>query len=158
MQRTGFATNAVFLPQPLTSASVKPHQHLQESQTMERRHQRSEIPGKALEIYLSHLANRSGARSVVIADDRGLLVGGSGDTDLDLLAVNTIAPVLPSADAKVHELRYAGTTLRLSSLGGMPLSSHEVGTAVGRILALPRASHWKSRGSQPAYPHPHPPA
>lgn len=103
---------------------------------MERRQTRSDIPGEALQLYLTHLASKYGAEAVVVADDAGLVVCGSGDADLDVLAANTVAPLLPANDTAVHELCYADVTLRLSTLKGAPVPAAEVSPAIARILDL----------------------
>lgn len=98
----------------------------------ERRRRRSETPAEATRLFLSALAARTRARSIVLADADGLLVVGVGEADLEVLAA-----LGRSAEPSAHEatMIVGGQALRLFSVGGdaPPVANTEA--ALNRILA-----------------------
>lgn len=100
----------------------------------ERRVRRSSTPAEALELYLNALAERTNARAIAVADPDGLLVGGVGAGDLEVLAALG-ADAAP--DAKVHDatLDCGGMPLRLYAIDGKKPPLRETAQAVTRILA-----------------------
>ncbi len=98
----------------------------------ERRHRRSDAPAEATRLFLSSLAARIRARSIVLADTDGLLVAGVGDEDLETLAALGAAAA-PGTHAA--ELIVGGVPLRLFAVGGEAPPVANASEALNRILA-----------------------
>lgn len=99
----------------------------------ERRRNRSSVPGEALRLYLECNAAHAGVDAAVLSDERGSLISGIGDVDLDALAAvgqlfafghplspaaNELAEaVVQSRDLYASRLDVGGTTWVITSLG-----------------------------------------
>ncbi len=119
--------------------------------SFERRKTRSNDRTEAVRLYLEANAARAGVRAAVLSDEDGLLIGGIGDVDLDVLAaVGPVfvagAPLTPSIEGRIDEVvknhdLYASsisvgeTKLVLTSLGARFPEQRRAERAFGRILA-----------------------
>src|SRR5688572_1675002 len=107
----------------------------------ERRNRRSNQLGEALGLYLEAARARARADAVVLADDTGLVISGTGRSDVnELLAVVGSRPGLrlELVRGTVHStpLEVGGSTVHLASLGGAPIPPTEAASAIGRILRV----------------------
>lgn len=100
----------------------------------ERRRRRSDSPAEASRLYLTALAARLRARSIVIADEDGLLVAGIGNDDLEAVAALGAEGV---PGARVHDLSMdcGGWRLRLLAVDGEAPPILPTSAALTRILA-----------------------
>lgn len=123
----------------------------------DRRTRRSDRQVDALQLYLDACAARSAARAVVLSDRDGLLIGGSGAGDLELVAAlgTLLVPGVSSAERAGHEALFeqagAGAPIHasplvvdglpavLTTVGACALDPVEAGHAVTRILRMPHA-------------------
>ncbi|MCX4240509.1 hypothetical protein [Paraliomyxa miuraensis] len=117
----------------------------------ERRRRRSSNTAEALELALTHAANRGRLDAVLVVDEQGMLVAKS-DTSLDLSMLAAVTPIVgrgkaiprirrngESRDMSVDVLELMGEVLYVAALGGSyRMRAREVaGTiaATKRILA-----------------------
>ncbi len=133
--------------------------------SFERRKSRSNNRLEAVRLYLEANAERAGVRACVLSDEDGLLIGGVGDVDLDVLAA--IGPVFvagtplrPSMEERIdsvvknHDL-YASAInvgpnrLVLTSIGARFPEQRRAERAFERILeqktsvpSVPSAAPW----------------
>jgi len=96
----------------------------------DRRQRRSEDRFKALRYQLEHSREKAGIEALVLADDDGLVVAGSGDKSVcaelgavaPLLGRTVLAmpmpPLLHGADVAVRRVAIHGQSLYLASVGG----------------------------------------
>ena len=118
--------------------------------SFERRKTRSNNRQEAVRLYLEANAAKAGVRAAVLSDEDGLLIGGVGDVDLDVLAA--VGPVFigqthftPSIEGRIDEVvknhdLYASsivigdTRLVLTSLGARFPEHRRAERAFERIL------------------------
>lgn len=118
----------------------------------ERRVRRTEHPSGAIGYYLSARAASTPVRSAVVSQEDGLLLGGFGDLNQDLLAA--VGPlfaqgksVSPAVDGWVeqetsgddvfsHDLRIDGARLVLTTVGGRLPHTNDISRDLARILRL----------------------
>ncbi len=119
--------------------------------SFERRKTRSSNRTEAVRLYLEANAARAGVKAAVLSDEDGLLIGGVGDVDLEILAA--VGPVFvggarltPSIEQRIDEVvknhdLYASsisigdTKLVLTSLGARFPEQRRAERAFERILA-----------------------
>lgn len=119
--------------------------------SFERRKTRSNNRLEAVRLYLEANAERAGVRAAVLSDEDGLLIGGVGDVDLDVLAA--IGPVFvagtplrPAMEERIdsvvknHDLYASAITvgpnrLVLTSIGARFPEQRRAERAFERILA-----------------------
>jgi hypothetical protein len=120
---------------------------------IERRRNRSHVPGEALRLYFQALVDRHGLRALALANEDGLLIGGGGDEALDLAWVGALGCVCalgdrrgPSLSALVErvtgghhlhssEIAIRGERLYLAAVGGRVPAREDLAGALDRILA-----------------------
>lgn len=102
---------------------------------MDRRTHRSDNRAEALELFLASLCRRCGAKSVAVADDDGLLVGGWGDDDLETLAALAVHSTAAN-DEGVRSTPVRQANLHIVARNGQALPTEDVEAAVVRILDL----------------------
>ncbi|MEQ9503952.1 MAG: hypothetical protein RIT81_44265 [Deltaproteobacteria bacterium] len=97
----------------------------------ERRRQRSDSPSEASRLYLTALAARTNASTMVLADADGLLIAGVGEADHEVLAAlgRDAAPAVQETSIEVR-----GIPLRLFSVGGEAPPVANTTTDLERIL------------------------
>lgn len=119
--------------------------------SFERRKARSNNRTEAVRLYLEANAEKAGVRAAVLSDEDGLLIGGVGDVDLEVLAaVGPVfvsgAPLRSSLEERVdsvvknHDLYASAITvganrLVLTSLGARFPEQRRAERAFERILA-----------------------
>ncbi|MBK8254031.1 MAG: hypothetical protein IPK82_15375 [Polyangiaceae bacterium] len=104
-----------------------------------------------MRLYLEANAARAGVRTVVLSDADGLLVGGIGDVDLEVLAAigplfvtgnsaslaqheNLINSVVQNHDLYASRIEIAGQTFVLTSLGARLPEQRRAEQAFNRIF------------------------
>ncbi|MGH1340879.1 MAG: hypothetical protein ACRBN8_04975 [Nannocystales bacterium] len=114
----------------------------------ERRVLRSEDPSRAIRIFLAKNAGSPGVRAAVVASDEGMLLGGVGDEDLEVLAAvgsaanaghNVASPCdehgWSTAGVFTHRLSVGERSFVIASLGGPLESANDFDGLLHRVLA-----------------------
>ena len=109
----------------------------------ERRSRRSENPAEAMRFYLQSVAERFSAGAVVVADEHGFLISGTGAPQemlKELAALSSLGKLKPR-EMEVEQGRFCAQQLSIDSdtifvgtMGGNPVPEQEVSNAVTRIL------------------------
>ncbi len=102
--------------------------------TPERRQRRSTNRAEAAQLFFTALQRKTRSRSIVVADEQGLLVVGVGEGDHEAIAALG-GDAVP--DAKVHGARFEweGAPLQMYSVDGAQPSVSDAASAFSRIFS-----------------------
>lgn len=101
----------------------------------------SQLPGFCLQSYLDGMATRLQAHGVVVANEDGLLVAGSGEaSELDALAAVSAFPSFTDrlgmdTPVHAHSACFGGITLHLAVAGQTAPSPAEASAVLKKVLS-----------------------